>query len=58
MINKFSLLFICIFIIVVSRILKLVILSFGIVLSFRGFFMRIAVHSPWVAFDLSCLIME
>ena len=38
MINKYSLLFIFTFMIVVSRILKFVILSFWIVLNFRGFF--------------------
>ena len=57
MLNKFSLLLIFIFMIV-SRILKLVILSFCIVLNIRGFFMRIAVPPPWVAFGLSCLIIE
>ena len=36
MINKFSILLIFIFMIVVSRILKLVILSFWIVLKFSG----------------------
>ena len=58
MINKFSLLFIFIFMIVVSWIFKFVILSFWIILNFRGIFMRIAVPPPWVAFDLSCLIIE
>ena len=58
MIDKFSLLFIFIFMIVVSRLLKFVILSFWIILNFRGFFMRIAVPPPWVAFGLSCLIIE
>ena len=38
MIDKFSLSFIFIIMIVVSRLLKFVILSFWIVLNFRGFF--------------------
>ena len=47
MINKYSLLFIFTFMIVVSRILKFVILSFWIVLNFRGFFYEDCRSSSW-----------